>query len=100
MLLTTLLFPCLLKAIAVGMSPNPRVVIVSSVAHFWTKFSKAEVESDKILHKLSDKNYCTSRWGIPFFESVAVVERPLFQGHGRKILCLETSVTAISRAPC
>jgi NAD(P)-dependent dehydrogenase (short-subunit alcohol dehydrogenase family) len=61
MLLTILLFPCLLKAVSSGTSPNPRVVIVSSEAHFWAKFTKAEVESDKILQKLSDKNYCTSR---------------------------------------
>jgi hypothetical protein len=61
MLLIILLFPCLLKAVSSGTPPNPRVVIVSSVAHYWTKFTKAEVESDKILQKLSDKNYCTSR---------------------------------------
>jgi len=59
MLLTILLFPCLLKAVSSGTSPNPRVVIVSSEAHFWAKFTKAEVESDKILQKISDKNYCT-----------------------------------------
>ena len=69
MLLTTLLFPCLLKAVSSGTSPNPRVVIVSSEVHYWTQFTKAEVESDKILQKLSDKDYCSSRWGIPFFPS-------------------------------
>jgi len=67
MLLTILLLPCLLKAVSTGTSPNPRVVIVSSEVHYWAKFTKAEVESDKILQKLSDKDYCTSRWGIPFF---------------------------------
>jgi NAD(P)-dependent dehydrogenase (short-subunit alcohol dehydrogenase family) len=61
MLLTTLLFPCLLKAVSSGTSPNPRVVIVSSEAHFWAKFTKAEVESDKILQKISDKSHCTSQ---------------------------------------
>ena len=66
MLLTTLLFPCLLKAASSGTSPNPRVVIVSSEVHYWTKFTKVEVESDKILQKLSDKDYCTSRCVIPF----------------------------------
>ena len=68
-LLTTLLFPCLLKAVSSGTSPNPRIVIVSSEVHYWAKFSKAEVESDKILQKISDKDYCTSRWGSPFFAS-------------------------------
>ena len=80
MLLTTLLFPCLLKAVSSGTSPNPRVVIVSSEVHFWAKFTKAEVESDKILQKLTDKNYCTSQCGISFSRP-AVVETPFFQGH-------------------
>ena len=69
MLLTILLFPCLLKAASSGTSPNPRIVIVNSGVHYWAKFSKAEVESDKILQKISDKDYCTSRWGSPFFAS-------------------------------
>ena len=69
MLLTILLFPCLLKAASSGTSLNPRVVIVASEVHFWAKFTKAEVESDKILQKISDKNYCTSKWGILFFTS-------------------------------
>jgi retinol dehydrogenase 12 len=69
MLLTILLFPCLLKAVSSGTSPNPRVVLVSSEAHYWAKFTEAEVESDKILQKLSDKDYCTPQWGIPFFAS-------------------------------
>ena len=65
-LLTILLLPCLLRAASSGTSPNPRVVIVSSDVHYWTKFSKIEVESDKILQKLSDKDHCTSQWGIHF----------------------------------
>ena len=69
MLLTILLLPCLFKAVSSGTSPNPRVVIVASDIHYWAKISKAEVESDKILSKLSDKNYCTSQWGIPFVVS-------------------------------
>jgi len=60
-LLTILLFPCLLKAVSSGTSPNPRVVIVSSDVHYWTQFSETEVGSDNILQKLSDKDYCTSR---------------------------------------
>ena len=67
MLLTILLLPCLLKAASSGTSPNPRVVVVASEVHFWTKLTEAEVESDKILQKLSDKDYCTPQWGIPFF---------------------------------
>ena len=69
MLLTILLLPCLFKAVSSGTSPNPRVVIVASDVHYWTKFSETEVESDNILQKLSDKNYCTPRWDIPFFAS-------------------------------
>jgi len=61
MLLTILLLPCLLKAVSSGTSPNPRVIIVSSDAHHWAKFSETEVESDKILQKLNDKNHRTSR---------------------------------------
>jgi len=61
MLLTVLLLPCLLKAVSSGTSPNPRVVIVSSEVHFWAKLSKEELESNKILEKLSDKDHCTSR---------------------------------------
>ncbi len=70
-LLTILLFPCLFKAVSSGTSPNPRVVIVSSDVHYWAKFSKVELESDKILQKLSDKDHCSSRWGNPgpFFAS-------------------------------
>jgi hypothetical protein len=66
MLLTVLLLPCLFKAVSSGTSPNPRIVIVGSDVHYWTKFSETEVESDNILQKLSDKNYCTSWWDIPF----------------------------------
>jgi retinol dehydrogenase-12 len=60
MLLTILLLPCLFKAVSSGTSPNPRVVIVASNVHYWTKFSETEVGSDNILEKLSDKDYCTS----------------------------------------
>ncbi|KAI0300567.1 hypothetical protein B0F90DRAFT_1629757 [Multifurca ochricompacta] len=60
-LLTVLLLPCLLKAASSGTSPNPRVVIVSSDVHYWAKLSKEEFESDKVLSKLSDKEYCTSQ---------------------------------------
>ncbi|KAI0001188.1 hypothetical protein BJV77DRAFT_1057951 [Russula vinacea] len=52
MMLTILLLPCLLKAASSGTSPNPRVVIVSSDVHYWTKFSKTELESDKLLYKI------------------------------------------------
>jgi retinol dehydrogenase-12 len=62
MLLTVLLLPCLLKAASSGTSPNPRVVIVLSDVHYWAKLSKEEVESEKILQKLRDKNYCTPQW--------------------------------------
>jgi hypothetical protein len=62
-MLTILLLPCLLKAASSGTSPNPRVVIVSSDVHYWTKFSKTELESDKLLYKISDKNHCTYRLG-------------------------------------
>jgi retinol dehydrogenase 12 len=65
MLLTILLLPCLFKAVSSGTSPNPRVVIVASDVHYWTKFSETEVASDNILQKISDKNYCTCRWVIP-----------------------------------
>ncbi|KAH9969293.1 hypothetical protein BGW80DRAFT_1461768 [Lactifluus volemus] len=58
-LLTVLLLPCLLKAASSGTSQNPRVVILSSDAHFAAKLSKVEVESAKILDKLNDKDYCT-----------------------------------------
>jgi NAD(P)-dependent dehydrogenase (short-subunit alcohol dehydrogenase family) len=61
MLLTILLLPCLFKAVSSGTSPNPRVVIVGSDVHYWTKFSETEVESDNILQKLSDENHCTSQ---------------------------------------
>jgi len=61
MLLTVLLLPCLLRAASSGTSPNPRVVIVSSDVHYWAKLSKEEVESEKILQKLSDKDHCTFR---------------------------------------
>jgi hypothetical protein len=71
MLLTVLLLPCLLKAASSGASPNPRVVIVSSDVHYWAKLSKEEVESDKILQKLSDQNYCTPQW-VHSFSRLAV----------------------------
>jgi len=61
MLSTILLLPCLLKAASSGTSPNPRVVVVSSDLHYRAKLSKGEVESDNILRKLSNKDYCTSR---------------------------------------
>jgi hypothetical protein len=61
-LLTTLLLPCLLKAASSGSSPNPRLVVVSSDAHYrpGARLSKEMTEgTDKILRKLSDKDYCT-----------------------------------------
>ncbi|KAH9969289.1 hypothetical protein BGW80DRAFT_1177028 [Lactifluus volemus] len=58
-LLTVLLLPCLLKAASSGLSPNPRVVVLSSDVHYAAKLSEEEVESAKILEKLSDKDYCT-----------------------------------------
>jgi len=61
MLLIVLLLPYLLKAIPSGTSPNPRVVVVSSDLHHLAKLSKEELESDKLLQRLSDKNHCTSR---------------------------------------
>jgi len=61
MLLTVLLLPCLLKAVSSGTSPNPRVVIVSSDVHYWAKLSKEELESNKLLQRLSDKDHCTFR---------------------------------------
>jgi hypothetical protein len=66
-LLTILFLPCLFKAASLGSSSNPRVIIVASDVHYWTKFSKAEVESENILRKLSDKDHCTSRWDILFY---------------------------------
>jgi|SRR5712671_560382 len=63
-LLTVLLLPCLLRAASTGTSPNPRIVIVSSAVHHWVRLSKEEVENDKILQKLSDKDYCTFRWAV------------------------------------
>jgi hypothetical protein len=98
-LLTILLLPCLLKAASSGTSPNPRVVIVASDVHYWTKFSKTEVESEKILRKLSDKDHCTSPWGrsLPY---LTVIVTPLFQGHEREIYNIETFVnTQFSRDP-
>jgi len=59
MLLTVLLLPCLLKAASSGSSPNPRVVIVASDAHYSATISKEVAESDKILEKLNNKDYCT-----------------------------------------
>jgi hypothetical protein len=66
MLLTILLLPCMLKAASSGTSPNPRVVIVSSDVHYFAQMSKEEVESNKVLQKLNEKDYCTQRWGSPF----------------------------------
>jgi hypothetical protein len=79
MLLTILLLPCLLKAVSSGTSPNPRVVVVSSDLHYRGKLTKAEVESNKILQKISDKDYCTSRWGIPYFSRLAVAKHHSFR---------------------
>jgi hypothetical protein len=81
-LLTILLLPCLFKAVSSGSSPNPRVVMVSSDAHYWAKFSETEVGSDKILQKLSDKTHWTFRLGAVFSpQRVAVVVTSFFQGH-------------------
>ncbi|KAI0267298.1 short-chain dehydrogenase [Gloeopeniophorella convolvens] len=60
MLLTILLLPCLLRAASSGSSPNPRVVIVASEAHFWASVSREELESEKILDKLNDEARCTA----------------------------------------
>lgn len=60
-LLITLLLPCLLKAASSGSSPNPRIVVVSSDLHYSASLSKEMAETDKVLRKLSDKDYCTSK---------------------------------------
>jgi retinol dehydrogenase 12 len=65
-LLTVLLLPCLLKAASSGTSPNPRVVVLSSDVHYAAKLSEEEVESAKILEKLSDKDYCNYSCVIHF----------------------------------
>lgn len=59
MLLTILLLPCLLNAASSGSSPNPRIVIVSSDVHYWANLSKEMADGDKVLQKLSNKDYCT-----------------------------------------
>ena len=81
MLLTILLLPCLLKAVSSGTSPNPRVVIVASDVHYWTEFSETEVESDNIVQKISDENYGSSRWDIPFRMWRSFVTLIFFYGH-------------------
>jgi hypothetical protein len=96
MLLTTLLLPCLFKAVSSGTSPNPRVVIVGSDVHYWTKFSETEVESDNILQKLRDKNYCTSQWDIRFRVRPSFVTPFFFQGHAQQILDIEAFVIVVS----
>jgi hypothetical protein len=55
------LLPCLLKAASSGSSPNPRVVVVSSDAHYSAGLSKEALESNKVLQKLGEKDYC-NRW--------------------------------------
>ncbi|KAK0216887.1 hypothetical protein IW262DRAFT_155178 [Armillaria fumosa] len=40
-------------------SVNPRLVIVASDVHYWTKIEKDVIASPGILAKLSDKDYCT-----------------------------------------
>ena len=98
MLLTILLFPCLFKAVSSGTSVNPRVVIVSSDVHYWTKFSETEVESNNILQKLSDKNYCTSQWETSFlaWRSFVTPFFLIFQGHAQQIPDIETFVIVSS----
>ncbi|KAN0130093.1 hypothetical protein V8E53_012038, partial [Lactarius tabidus] len=61
MLLITLLLPCLLKAASSGSSPNPRIVVVSSDLHYSASLSKEMAETDKVLQKLSDKEFCTPK---------------------------------------
>jgi len=77
-LLTVLLLPCLFKAASSGTSSNPRVVIVASDVHYWTKFAKTEVESEKIFRKLSDQDHCTSRAFSSIYLTVVVT--PLISG--------------------
>ncbi|KAK0431574.1 hypothetical protein EV421DRAFT_2024491 [Armillaria borealis] len=40
-------------------SVNPRLVVVASDVHYWTKIEKDVIASPSILAKLSDKGYCT-----------------------------------------
>ncbi|KAK0184326.1 hypothetical protein F5146DRAFT_1075221 [Armillaria mellea] len=40
-------------------SVNPRLVVVASDVHYWTKIEKDVIASPGILAKLSDKAYCT-----------------------------------------
>ncbi|PBK94509.1 NAD(P)-binding protein [Armillaria gallica] len=40
-------------------SVNPRLVVVASDVHYWTKIEKHVIASPSILAKLSEKEYCT-----------------------------------------
>ena len=42
--------------------PFPRLTIVSSDTHYWTDLNSEEMKSDKILEKLSDKDYCSTSY--------------------------------------
>ncbi len=43
-------------------SVNPRLVVVASDVHYWTKIEKDVIASPSILAKLSDKGYCTQEY--------------------------------------
>ncbi len=43
-------------------SVNPRLVVVASDVHYWTKIEKDVIASPTILAKLSDKECCTKEY--------------------------------------
>ncbi|KII92884.1 hypothetical protein PLICRDRAFT_37683 [Plicaturopsis crispa FD-325 SS-3] len=58
-LLALLLLPTMERT-AKAHSTTPRLVIVSSGAHYWATVPDAALQSPKILDKLNEKKFCTS----------------------------------------
>ncbi|EAU81690.1 short-chain dehydrogenase [Coprinopsis cinerea okayama7 len=58
LLSSVLLVPVMLKT-AEKYGTQPRITIVSSGMHYWTKFEKKVVDSDDPLKVLSSREYCT-----------------------------------------
>jgi len=93
-LVSFLLLPHLLRT-AKAASTTPRLVIVSSDAHYLAQISKREQDSPKILEKLNGREYCTPSCVLPALiipiQFLLLTHHVTPQRDEKSISCLQTS---------
>ena len=71
---------------------TPRLVIVTSDVHYHTTIPKAAVKAPRILHKMSEKEFCTKSYVSLCAPYIARLTLPSFQCHDVAIFAVQASV--------